>query len=583
MNDEDNRRLLLAAALCLGILGLWGILFPPPAPPDEAASESRTETATAARLRASSSTATEGGPAPSRTGGSEVPVAVPSADVEPIEIELSGSVPSGKSELPYRMTLTNVGGALSDFVLPDFNERSGDNRATDEKIRLASGIDGLPAEEARYRQMAGLEFLEGTTFEVEPMPVYEVVDQSDRGVTFRHRTAEGVVILREWKLRPDSFLVESAVTIRNESGQPQSHQLALGSALERPQALERGGSWFSNLLPPADHLQGLCFVDGSVERASQEGLVSDPESYDAQTRWVAADRQYFVSALVLRDGSSAGCRLDARGKVVRAQAILPLTDLAPGEEQRHKFTAYLGVKKPDLMTLANAELESAIDYTILGMDFALLCSLLLWVLRQFHVLTGSWGLAIVGLTVLVKLVLFPLNQRQGKSMRAMTALRPQMDEIREKFADDRQRQSEELLKLYRKHNVNPASGCLPILIQMPIWFALYRALWVSVDLYQEGFLWIEDLTTRDPYWILPLALTGVMFLQQRMLPTTMDPAQQKVLQYFMPLMFGSMMAFLPAGLSFYILVNTVLTILQQHFINRSIGGPPGSEPAAAPA
>jgi YidC/Oxa1 family membrane protein insertase len=158
-----------------------------------------------------------------------------------------------------------------------------------------------------------------------------------------------------------------------------------------------------------------------------------------------------------------------------------------------------------------------------------------------------------------------------------------MDEIREKYADDRQRQSEELLKLYRKHNVNPASGCLPILIQMPIWFALYRSLWVSVDLYQERFLWIEDLTTRDPYWILPLALTAVMFLQQRMLPTTMDPAQQKVLQYFMPLMFGSMMAFLPAGLSFYILVNTVLTILQQHFINRSIGGPPKAEPVAANA
>jgi len=312
-------------------------------------------------------------------------------------------------------------------------------------------------------------------------------------------------------------------------------------------------------------------------------LADESESYESGARWVAADRQYFVSALVLRDGTPAGCELSAQGEVVRAQARLPLVTLAPGEERRHKFTAYLGVKKPNLMTRANADLEAAIDYTILGMNLRPLCELLLWILRWFHGLTGSWGLAIVGLTVLVKGVLFPLNQRQGKSMRAMSALRPQMDEIREKYSEDRQRQSEELLKLYRKHNVNPASGCLPILIQMPIWFALYRSLWVSVDLYQEGFLWIEDLTTRDPYWVLPLALTAVMFLQQRMLPTTMDPAQQKVLQYFMPLMFGSMMAWLPSGLSFYILVNTVLTILQQHFINRTIGGPPGAAPAATKA
>ena len=137
------------------------------------------------------------------------------------------------------------------------------------------------------------------------------------------------------------------------------------------------------------------------------------------------------------------------------------------------------------------------------------------------------------------------------------------------------------MRLYREHNVNPAGGCLPILIQMPIWFALYRSLWVSVDLYQQGFLWIEDLTTRDPLYILPIALVIVMFLQQRMTPTTMDPAQQKMMQYTMPILFGAMMLALPAGLCFYILVNTLLTIVQQHFINKSIG-PIGGPAASAP-
>jgi len=120
------------------------------------------------------------------------------------------------------------------------------------------------------------------------------------------------------------------------------------------------------------------------------------------------------------------------------------------------------------------------------------------------------------------------------------------------------------------------------LIQMPIWFALYRSLWVSVDLYQQGFLWVADLTTRDPYWILPVTLVVVMFIQQKMTPTTMDPVQQKMMQYTMPAMFGIMMAALPAGLCFYILTNTLLTIVQQHLINKSIG-PMGGSPAAQEA
>jgi YidC/Oxa1 family membrane protein insertase len=141
-----------------------------------------------------------------------------------------------------------------------------------------------------------------------------------------------------------------------------------------------------------------------------------------------------------------------------------------------------------------------------------------------------------------------------------------------------------MMRIYREHNVNPASGCVPVLLQMPIWFALYRALWVSVDLYQESFLWIPDLTARDPLWILPVTLVAVMFLQQKMTPTAMDPAQQKMMLYVMPLLFGSMMSALPAGLCFYILVNSLLTIVQQHFINKSIGslgGPPPAQEAHA--
>lgn len=600
-SDEDNRRLLLAAALCLAVLGLWGLFFspPPPEPKEEAQGAevpARTEEGAPAASNGPSAAPQQGAPALSSTGGAETSTtgtstpaqvrrqekaepAPPAPELQSFGFETVVQLP--REDLPFDLKLTNAGGALQSFELPTYDERSPNKRRAQRPIRLADSVTDVPEDVAAFRQMGGLSFLEGTTFSVPKLPRYQVVERDDNGVRYRYRTPEGVVIEREWKLEEGSILVEAAVTIRNGSDRTHRHTLGIGAALTANDAMKQGGGFLSGLVPPADHLQALCFTDGSVRREALASLEGVQETYDAGARWVAADRQYFVSAVVLRDRVDAGCRLERLGDVARALAILPEVTLGPGEERRHKFTLYLGPKKPDLLTLADAELEEAIEYTIFGMNLALLCTFLLWILRTIHAWTGSWGVAILGLTFLVKLVLFPLNQRQGKSLRAMSALKPEMDALKEKYGDDRQRFNEEMLKLYRSHNVNPAGGCLPILIQMPIWIALYRSLWVSVDLYQEGFLWIADLTTRDPFWILPVLLVMVMFVQQRTLPSTMDPAQQKVLQYFMPLMFGTMMAALPAGLCLYILTNTLLTIVQQHFINKTIGPPPGTAKTAA--
>lgn len=594
-SDQDNRRLLLAAALCLGVLGVWGLVVePPPAPPEEPAVSStpapgvpsQPSTATKPRpgttqLSSTSSkaiTSTAAGVALQQAG---VVLPPSNPEVEPQSKTFETTVQLPKEDLPIQWTLTNVGGAFDSCLLPSYDERNSNKRAADRPIRLADPVSLDEPEISAFRQMGALRFLEGTSFQVPDLPVYEVVHAGSERVLYRYRTVEGVVVEREWQFTQGSVLVEAAVTIRNESDRTHTHKMGIGAGLTANAAMKEGGGFFSSLVPPADHLQALCYTDGSVRREALASLEGVEETYPKSARWVAADRQYFLSSVVLRDGLDAGCRLERMDDAVRSLAILPEVSLAPGEQRRHKFTVYLGPKMPDLLTLADSELEDSIEYTIFGMNLALLCTFLLWILRTIHSLTGSWGVAILGLTFLVKLVLFPLNQRQGKSLRAMSALKPEMDALKEKFGEDRQRFNEEMLKLYRSHNVNPAGGCLPILIQMPIWIALYRSLWVSVDLYQEGFLWISDLTTRDPFWVLPVLLVGVMFVQQRTLPTTMDPAQQKILQYFMPLMFGTMMAALPAGLCLYILTNTLLTIVQQHFINKTIGPPPGPSTKAA--
>jgi YidC/Oxa1 family membrane protein insertase len=560
--ESNNKRLLIAAGLCLLVLIAWNFIFPPPPRPKPIAGSpdgSVVATSTAAGTNPIAQTSTKG-----------VDVAA-TPDVKPQQYSFKGEVPAGddRHAIPFEVITTNVGGGIDHFELPSYKERDRDNRKTEQPITLAKSVGpggGV------YGQMAGIQFREGTTFNLPELPVYEVVEEKPDSIRYRFASKSGVTIEREYSFNREDFQIEMAVTVRNNSDAAQSHRLAIGSALPVTDAMLAGSGFLSAFVPPPDHLNGLCHSKGDVERVAITSLQKDgQQSFKEQTRWVAMDRQYFVAALIPRDGTESECTLSAQNKLARADLVLPLVTLKPGEERRHKFTAYLGVKKPALMTRVNAQLEQAVDYTILGMNLAFLCEVLLWILGTFHAWSGSWGVAILGLTVLVKLILFPLNQRAGRSTKAMSALKPKLDLIREKFPEDRQRQSEEMMKLYKEHGVSPTGGCLPVLIQMPIWFALYRSLWVSTDLYQQGFLWIPDLTARDPWWVLPVLLVVVMFLQQKMTPTTMDPTQQKIMTYTMPLIFGAMMIALPAGLCFYIFVNTVLTILQTHFINRSIG------------
>jgi len=563
MDDANNNtRLLMAAALSFAVMIAWWAIFPPPKtvrPTDKPAVATSSTTAGMPSLHADNATT-----------AATASVAVAAAPVEIERITWEGVVPGaaeGRS-VPYNLTLSNAGGVLTSFVLPSFRERDQSNLATERPIHLASET------ESSREAMAAISFIGESSFKLPPDAVFEIVEKSERRVRYRFRTEQGVVIEREYEqTSKESFEIEMAVTVRNESRHATHHQLAIQTTTLLEPAMESGGFLF---MPPPDHLNALCHTDGSVKRDFHKNLAATPETFHEAVKWVAMDRQYFVSALIHRDPRPVECVLSAEGKRLVARLVVGNVDLKPGEEVRHKFTGYFGVKQPKLLTRADAQLEAAVDYTILGLNLAIVCQALLAILAFIHGFTNSWGLAILGLTVIVKGALFPLSQRAGKSAKGMATLKPEIDAMKEKFKDDPQRQNEEMMKLWKAHGVNPASGCLPVLIQMPIWFALYRSLWVSVDLYQEPFLWMPDLTARDPLWILPVLLVVVMFFQQKLTPSTMDATQQKVMLYFMPLMFGAMMAALPAGLAFYILVNSLLTILQQHFINRSIGPRPGS-------
>ena len=203
--------------------------------------------------------------------------------------------------------------------------------------------------------------------------------------------------------------------------------------------------------------------------------------------------------------------------------------------------------------------------------FGVISRPLLWLLRNIFTYVQNWGIAIILLTMLVKLATLYWTTKSMRSMRAMSALKPEMDALQKKYPDDRQKQQQAQMELFKRNGVNPLSGCLPMLLQMPIWMGLYRMLSNVGELHQAVFIpgWLDDLTMRDPYYILPVALTGLMFLQSRIQPATGDSMQQKMIMYGMPLMFGVMGLWFPSGLTVYITTNTVLGILHSLYMKRS--------------
>jgi len=187
----------------------------------------------------------------------------------------------------------------------------------------------------------------------------------------------------------------------------------------------------------------------------------------------------------------------------------------------------------------------------------------------------NWGISIILLTLTVKVLTFPLQHKSMKSMQEMQRLQPQIEELKKKYAGDQQRMNVEQMKLFKEHGVNPMGSCLPMVIQMPVWFALYTALQVSVDLYNSVFIpgWLDDLTAKDPYYVLPVAMGITMLLTQVLTPTPMSQPGQKTMGYAMSLFFSVLMLNLPSGLTLYIFVNNILSIIQQIYLRRSMRTP----------
>jgi YidC/Oxa1 family membrane protein insertase len=282
--------------------------------------------------------------------------------------------------------------------------------------------------------------------------------------------------------------------------------------------------------------------------------------------WIASLQHHFVVAIVPAATEEHHYTLFVRGIEFRATDVGPAVAVAPGTAATLKQTLFVGPKLQHQLTDIHKELGRAADFGWL----TFLSRPLFVLLEQAHKIFGNWGFAIIAITFLLKLAMYPLSEISGRSAAKMKQLAPRMKALQEQFKDDRTKLGQATMELYKKEKINPAAGCLPLLIQMPVFLAFYWVLLESVEMRQAPFVgWIHDLSSRDPFYILPVIMAGAMFLQYKLQPPTADPVQQKVFM-IMPLVMSVTFAFFPAGLVLYWVTNTILTIAQQWNINRRI-------------
>ena len=377
---------------------------------------------------------------------------------------------------------------------------------------------------------------------------------------------DGIAVEKVYSFHRDSYVIGVTLNVRNE-----------GSAAATPYAyyqLTHDGREESTGNSMAQSFGARSFT-GFAAYSNEHKYQKEPlEDIDkgktdlvkqADNGWLAFVQHYFVAAWLPVEGVAREYVLEKRADGLYAGRILiPLTTVAPGASSRVSVPLYAGPQEQRRLKAAAPGLDLVVDYGWL----AIIAWPLFWLLEKFHEFSGNWGVAIILLTVFIKILFFPLSAASYKSMARMKLVTPRLTKIREMYGNDRQKMNQAMMELYKTEKINPLGGCFPILIQIPVFIALYWTLLAAIELRHAPFiLWIHDLSALDPYFVLPILMTCTMVLQTRMNPTPPDPVQAKVMQ-FMPFVFSIFFFFFPAGLVLYWLVNNILSILQQWQIQR---------------
>jgi YidC/Oxa1 family membrane protein insertase len=381
----------------------------------------------------------------------------------------------------------------------------------------------------------------------------------------------GIRAVKVYTFRRNSYLIDVAWEIENGSAQELTPYAYF--QLRRDGEAPAGGTFMLStfygaaVYTEAGKYQKLTYKDIDEGKASKEKAKFAETANDG---WLAMVQHYFVAAWVPQDNTLREFSIRKEDDLYAASLVMPVSKLAPGERGEVKVPLFAGPQEQERLKEAAPGLELVVDYGVLH----IIAAPIFWVLAFINSLFGNWGWSIVALTILIKLFFFPLSAASYKSMARMRQMTPKLMQLKERYADDKQRLNQEMMKLYQTEKINPLGGCLPILIQIPVFIALYWVLLGAVEMRDAPWiLWIKDLSTADPYCVLPVIMMASMFIQTRLNPTPPDPMQAKMMM-IMPLVFGVMFFFFPSGLVLYWVVNNILSIAQQWWITRTMAAKP---------
>ena len=540
----EQTRLFIAVGISFGIFFLWSLYFPPAVP--KAPLEDVKE-------QAQGQTATEGlAPPP--------PIDEPKPPVVESVSSLAARRITVESPL-YRMVLSERGGAVVSMVLKAYREEQDFNAPLKELIDPdtvggsvvtdLSGFGGQGLEQAAFR----------CDLEAESL----VVRDSVATIKFSHQTPSGLVIEKSFTFDPHTYLVNVDVTLynRGQSSYQGSLAMALRNRRDEPAAM-MGFEGPSGLID--DELQQV-----KIKKIEEQNKL------DGEVRWVAIEDRYFISSLIPKTPLNGSMALGHKNKIIKNQAVTATNTIAPGQRQSFGYYLFMGPKSLSLLKKYKLGIERAINFG--WFDF--LAKPCLWFMNFIYGFIPNYGVAIIILTLVTRALFWPLAKKSYQSMGAMRKLQPLMQEIREKYQGDKARINQETMTLYRTYKVNPLGGCLPMLIQLPVFFALYRMLYSAIELRHAHFLgWITDLSAPDrlfsfgfgipfmepPYGIpvLTLLMGGSMLLQQKMSPPPGDPTQARLMM-FMPLIFTFIFINFSSGLVLYWFVGNIFSIAQQYY------------------
>jgi YidC/Oxa1 family membrane protein insertase len=411
---------------------------------------------------------------------------------------------------------------------------------------------------------------------VPPDARWRVVESSNDKLRFQW-AGDGVSVTRTWELAEPPYQLRSSIEVRNDDSRARSVGLDITSAHYVRREDEKGG-FFGRPSPALSH--GICQQADETIREDRDGLLSEdparplqPHSYGPGIDYVALSSVYFAIVAAPEGETAERCDMltterggtlkEPDGSLFETTLAYAPQEIGTGETVTFRTAVYAGPKDFDALEQFGHQASNIID---LGW-FSFIAKGMSWLLRTIYGFVGNWGVAIILLTLLVRVLLLPAVIPQFRNMAKQRALKPEIDKINELYKDDREKKGAAMMELWRKHKVNPLGGCLPVLLQMPIFFALYQTLSTSIELYHAPFvLWWVDLSSPDPMYVLPVMLGALMFVQQKLTPVQMDATQAKVMLYAMPLMMTFFMLLLPTGLCLYMVTSSAIGITQQRYM-----------------